>query len=208
MAIASQFLERDNSEISLQLEQNQKLSASNVETLTGDTLIESRLIERVSISGSNYKTSPPCSISINLQLLYDPIGLRISGDRARCTIARDEILEVLSSRRQWYSVFYSRFFGAIAPLSIGIILGLALGAVGDISWNGPQFLRVASATAICLFFLYWSRRLLFPKMQFDFGKSGRRLAATEKWRSFVFIAVMTGLIVGVAASLVAAVLAR
>jgi ribose/xylose/arabinose/galactoside ABC-type transport system permease subunit len=128
----------------------------------------------------------------------------MSGDRDRCSVVRGEILEVLASRKEWYSFLYSNFFGWGIPLSIGGFFGFSLADV-TIDWknSSPFILKFWFLIVLAPFAAYWLRRLLFPKLQFDFGKSGRRASAVEKWRTFIFIFVIAGLILGVVASLIA-----
>jgi hypothetical protein len=201
--IARKFLDGEEVKLSMSLEDSQSVSTADAADLFNDFLIQSRSIENLSIAGSNYKAAHPTSISITLTRTFDPVRIRVSGDRDRCTIVRGEILEVMASRKQWYAFLYSGFFGWSIPLSIGGFLGPSFGGVIDEKTISPFGFKLSFLIASIFVAAYWIRRLLFPKLQFDFGRSGRHVSAVEKWRSFIFIVVMVGLIVGVVASLIA-----
>ena len=205
-SIARKFLDGEEVKLSMSLEDSQSVSTADAADIFNDFLIQSRSIENLSIAGSNYKAEPPHSISITLTRTFDPVRVRVSGDRDRCTIVRGEVLEVMASRKQWFSFLYSGFFGWSIPLSIGGFLGFYFGgaiAIDDKTLSSfvSKFSFLIASTLVAT---YWIRRLLFPKMQFDFGKSGRQASAIEKWRTFIFVVVIVGLIVGVVASLIAA----
>lgn len=195
--------------ISVELEGGHSVTLNEISELFDDAFIRSNYITLMTISGSRYDLNPTKRISIALrnQPLIGAVGFSISGERRECAAKRTEIENILNGRKLWYSKWIyempSRllialfiFSGLIQPVIDKIVLSIGL----DPSFKSNLIVGFPIYGA-CLVLASALRPRMFPKVIFEFGKSGTIGRRADFWRNFVGGGILLAFIVGIASTL-------
>ena len=191
---------------SIDLTDDHNISSRDLSVLFTDPLVQSKFIQRMTISGSAYRTNPSRRISVTLRVADTPVEVSVDGDRESAQIVRNEIQQILEGKEQSYSFLVFRQFSGwsifraalsatvifIVIVLIHVRLGVQKEQLGTfvVSWLGE--------TAALVWFLGYLRRKLFPAVLFEIGRSAITVKRLGSIRYNLLWAVLVGLAVGVA----------
>jgi hypothetical protein len=204
-----EFLEGDP-ECSACLEGDHKITVKDPSQLFDDPLVKAKYLNEVTMEGRG-----PSSRSVSVEFakdhaFLDSARLIVAGESDRCIVLRGKIESLIDAKKQWYSFLMigsATRATMLSTLSYLLIMALSVGIVfvsSGLDGLVNHVLLWTLTTPIWLtIFLSWVRPLLFPKIIFEIGQSadlGRRL---ESARNLIFVVMGLGLVVGIAAEVIA-----
>lgn len=210
------FVAADNSEnmdvnLTLQFADNHIIKGPDFEQLLDDQFAMSKALQQFEVAGLNYKTKRRMSVEIGHPYAA-PIRIRIAGDRDTCILARGEIENIIEGTREWYRPLVSRdewwYAGVVNPIILIIIFASLYSFERHQKWlddpaGTKDLINVGLQTAFVAFILGRLRTYLFPRIEFDIGKSGMKAANRSGMRNVVLVVIVLGIIVGVISSVIA-----
>lgn len=198
--------------IKITLEENNIVEASDPDVLFQDPYVKYKYIKSIEISTSNYDGGSFSLASIGLRENSGwtmPIDITISGERDLSTTLRSNIEDIINGRRLWYARFMLPDDYAYHLLMLIVLIGAMATAVSFFhKYYGPvnsqdNILLVIVEALVFTGLLLFGKRLLFPSMSFEIGKSAQRATRAASLRRFVFGGILLALIVGVISALIA-----
>jgi hypothetical protein len=182
--------------------------ASNSVDVLQDPLVRKKRITMISVGGSNYKADRSARMSISARDWPLPISVHATGETDRCAVLKSELDGLFTASRTRYATLYPSFRTLrLVIISGGLLLGAALTTVAmDVLKLDtiPSIVVVSVLCPVVGVALLSLRQHLFPQIVIDLGYSGelaRRLASV---RQVIFGLIILGLMVGVASSVIAA----
>lgn len=205
------FLESEL-KITLNFADVHRLTATDIDDALNDQLLRTHVISEFSLDGANYLANP--RRSFNLRARQDTflatLSIEIEGSREQCTLLRNQIEDLLRPKKLWYSpLFPKNAAGGVALLLLSSLIALAVvfgvGLLFGLTLNDASKLTAASFSIMApvLALLAWFRKILFPRLHLELGRSADVGSRAATVRNFVFGSVVLALMVGTAASLVA-----
>jgi len=179
------------------------ITSKKVEEILQDSYVKSKPIVQLAIRSMNTEAKPLRRVTIVLRdsQFGEGVNVNLTADRASCTLAGQEMQNIIDGCRQWYSRIY---------ISGGWLLLFALfwcsfiGALSGILLNGylPGQVAVAvigaliSSSVLGIGGIYVMRRM-FPRVIFEMGLSKRRMENARLWRKTIGSVVILGIVVAV-----------
>ena len=207
------FLAKDPA-ITLTFSQGHSLDSTEITEVLSDFLTSTQFITGVTIDGANYKVEPArsCSIYLRSSEIIETCSINIVGDQDRCKSLRIQLEELLNVKRQWYSFLYPRnIFLIVLMAMIAIFVVLIISAfamkLALISANLSTSVLTAMSLPV-LVFLGVFRRVAFPQLTFEIGRSVTVRDRGLRTRQVLFGGVVLALVIGVVSSLIASAISK
>lgn len=186
--------------ITFYLEGSHEIKDSNLNALLEDPYIGAKYIDKLSIDGRSHAESGIWrTVDVTFEVgTLQTVVVSISGERKESTALRSEVENILKGAELWYSFmflpygFASFLISTIGPFIV-ILSGTFVAAMLLGYEQNGKFPPSVGLVCICLLALFYGlKRLLFPKLTFEIGKSANLVRYSGYWLNFVFVTIIVG----------------
>jgi len=185
-----------------------KLSSTSLAEAFDDPLVRAQQITTLSFSGSDYMTNPHRIISFRARrdFALSTIAVDIEGSQSEARSLRSHIEMMITPKRQWYSpIVLSPNWASGTTIVVVVLALLAMPPLLAFHFRGEDWFKWV---LVAEFALIWPiilllnriREFIFPKLIIDVGRSAEIGARARGARNVLFVAVLIGFAVSVAAT--------
>lgn len=211
--IANLIKQKSNKDpdISVEMKDSGKISASSVEAAINDSVLEGSSIKELNISARNYnsKIELANSISINVESSFStgPIRVSISGTKDFVYGSRAELENLIRSTQRWYwPLNYSGNFAVqLVYFCVYAFLAFMCIAFGLVyieletakKWPNVLSGGITLGIAFVVFLLYVLKGFVFPSISIRLGRSARIAERQDQIRKYVLGTIISGAVISI-----------